>query len=104
MPAAPVDLLSELEAVFAVCRLIVDEAATANNAKLALNAASRVGSLAELIARLRGELREGAQVAIHVSPEFHALHARLLAILAPHPELREQVARALLTSGTDASR
>ncbi|MDB4914770.1 MAG: hypothetical protein JWM95_2414 [Gemmatimonadetes bacterium] len=100
----PLDLVAELDAVFRVCRAIVDEAAESHNPKLALLAAARVATLAELSAKLRGELREGAQVAIHMNPEFHALQSRLLSILAPHPELRGQVARALLTDGSDADR
>src|SRR5262249_47937479 len=95
----PLDLAAEVEEVFRVCASIAREARDTDNPKLALLAAQRVGTLADLIARMRGELAPGAQVAIHLAPEFTALQDRLLAILAPHPELRAQVARALLTSG-----
>lgn len=104
MPSEPIDLLTELDAVFRVCRGIVDEAHASQNPKLALLAAQRVATLAELSAKLRGDLRDGATVAIHMQPEFHALQRQLLAILEPHPELRGQVARALLTSGDNDTR
>ena len=95
----PVELHAELEDAFRVCVAILREGHESDNPRLALLAAQRVATLAELIAKLRGELREGAHVAIHLSPEFAALQRSLLTILEPHPELRTQVARALLTSG-----
>ena len=95
----PVDIATEVEDVFRVCAAIVSEARDASNPKLALNAAARVAQLAELLARLRGDLREGAAVQVHVGSELAALERALLAALEPYPEARAQAARALLASG-----
>ncbi len=79
---------------------IAGEAQSSDNAKLCLLAVQRFTTLAELLAKLKGELSEGStQVAIHLTPEFEQMRATLLQILQPHPELRTQIARALLTSG-----
>jgi hypothetical protein len=96
-----IDLHAVVVHTMGICASIVSEARNTDNPRLALTAAQRVAQLAELAARLRGDLNDRAQVSIHLAPEFAQLQQQLLAILEPHPELRAQVARTLLAASND---
>jgi hypothetical protein len=56
--------------------------------------------LSELIAKLRGEIREGLTVNVFTSPEWAGLQRRILQALEQFPEAKLSVARALLPAGS----
>ncbi len=94
------DLLGRVQGLVVEADAILREArgnGEGRNPELALKAIDRLTKLTELFARLAGELREGAtvNVAIVQAPEWAALRARILAALAPHPDARAAVLRAI---------
>ena len=92
------DLLERLLSLNAETLAILQAAKRAKDHALALAAIARAEKQLELQARLAGELTETATVNVLVSPEWRAVQAVILEVLAPHPALRQQVAAALLES------
>ena len=84
-----------------VCKLqrraerILRKAERAGDHRTALAAIREVRSTIELLARLLGELREGTNVNILISPEYQRLRGNVIDALAPYPDARLAVASAL---------
>jgi len=84
-----------------VCKLqsrtedILVEAETSGDARVALAAIREMRSTLEFLARLAGELRDSPQVNVLITPEYQRLRTLIVEALAPYPEARAAVARAL---------
>ena len=63
--------------------------------RIALAALREARGIVELLAKLAGELREGPTVNVLVSPQYLELRQTIITTLAPYPEARAAVARAL---------
>jgi hypothetical protein len=86
------ELLDRAAGVAPEVRLV--ETRHADPRELVLFAVKRLGSLVELVARIRGELPEPA-VTVLVSPAWLELRGRILRALEPFPEARQAVAAAV---------
>lgn len=74
---------------------ILDSAEAAGDHRTALAAIRELRNHLELLAKLVGELQEGATVSVLVTPEYQLLQATVVSTLAPFPEARIAVAQAL---------
>jgi hypothetical protein len=87
------ELLAEIEGSSRTVELV--ETKHADPRELILKTHARLQSNQELIARLLGELKEGATVNLLIAPEWMEVRAVLLSELVPYPEARQAVAAAL---------
>ena len=84
-----------------VCKLqrraqrILRKAESAGDHRTALAAIREVRSTIELLAKLLGELREGTNVNILITPEYQRLRGNVIEALEPYPDARLAVASAL---------
>ncbi|MBM3189371.1 MAG: hypothetical protein FJZ90_11695 [Chloroflexi bacterium] len=90
------DLLGKVAQLEADAHRIKKKAEESQDYRTALQGVRELVRIVELLARLRGELDERAQVNILVvSPEWLSLRARILQTLEPYPEARNALAVAL---------
>lgn len=101
--AGPRSALDDLRELRARALRILDAAENDGKASLSLSALRELRGIVELTARVTGELREAPRVALVLtqSTEWQEFRDRLLAALAPYPEIEEHVLRELSAS-TDA--
>jgi hypothetical protein len=84
-----------------VCKLqrraerILRKAESAGDHRTALAAIREVRSTIELLAKLLGELREGTNVNILITPEYQRMRTNVIEALEPYPDARLAVASAL---------
>ena len=97
------DLLGRLLSLNAETLAILAAAKAAEHHGLALAAIARAEKQLELQARLAGELKDQTTVNVLITPEWRAVQAVILEVLAPHPALRQRVAAALLGIGPASS-
>lgn len=96
------DLLAEVRRLQGDAARIARAAEEQGDLRTALQGTRELARHVELLARLAGELREGAAVTVAVvtaAPEWEALRSRLLAALDRHPEARADVLAALEGAG-----
>ncbi len=74
---------------------ILDTAEAEEDLKAAIAAIREARGCVELLAKLAGQLKDAPTVNILISAEWRGLQAAILAALAPHPDARLAVARAL---------
>ncbi len=74
---------------------ILDTAEAEEDLKAAISAIREARGCVELLAKLAGQLKDAPIVNILISAEWRGLQATILAALAPHPDARLAVARAL---------
>lgn len=91
------DLLAKVAAIEAEAKRIARKAEQAGNLSVAMSGVRELARLVELLAKLRGELKDEQTVNILVRPEWQQVRARLIAALLPFPEARAAVAAALKT-------
>ena len=90
------NLLDQLRNLNRETLAILAEAKTLKDYQIALKAITRAERQIELQARLLGELQEGTTtVNILVTPEWQAMRGRLLSALAPYPEARLAIVKAI---------
>ena len=89
------DLLAQLRDLQARVVGLLDRAERAGDLRAAVAAVGQARGCLELLARLLGELRDRPTVNLLLAPEWLAVRGRLLAALAPFPEARAAVAKAL---------
>ncbi len=90
--------LDRLELLYRSARTVLEAAEAEGKAGLSLAAIRELRGLVELLARITGELDERPQVAVlnlGSNPEWVAVRSALLGALAPYPDARAAVARAL---------
>ena len=78
---------------------ILDTAEAEEDLKAAISAIREARGCVELLAKLAGQLKDAPTVNILISAEWRGLQAAILAALAPHPDARLAVARALKEVG-----
>ena len=87
-----------VETLYARAEKVLAAAEHAKQGSLALNSIRELRAIVELIARLSGDLDERPTMQVlnvTTSPEWTDVRARILGALAPFPEARLAVARAL---------
>jgi hypothetical protein len=89
------DLLRELGALRAKAVSLLIAAERAGDLRSALAGVREARGCLELLARLLGELRDGPEVTITVSPAWIELRAAIVGALAPYPDARLAVAGVL---------
>jgi hypothetical protein len=94
------DLLARLSEIEAEARRLGQKAESTGDLRAALQAVRELTRLCELVARLRGEIREGMTINLFQAPEWISVQRRVLDALAGYPEARFAVARALLPAGS----
>jgi len=90
------DLLGQIEDLRRQAQAIKDQAMKTNDLRTALQGIRELVRIVELLAKLRGELDERAQINILLLPEWVQVRTRLLYALTPYPEARQAAAAALL--------
>lgn len=93
--AHALDVVQQLKTINAVSMTVLKEARDARDGDLALKAVDRIHKQIELQAKLLGELDERPQVVLVQSPEWLALRRVIVAALAPYPEARLAIVKAL---------
>lgn len=93
------DLLAQVRDLQRRTLSILEGAETSGQGRLALSAIREARSNLELLGRLAGELRDGAQFNIAVSTEWVELRGVIVGALHSHPEARETVLEALESVG-----
>ncbi len=90
-------VLDEVEELRVEAWKMYGAARAVRNMPLAIKAVNELRSLAELKARLTGELDERPVVAINIqsSPVWVAIRSTVFEVLEPHPQLRAEISRRL---------
>lgn len=96
------DLLGQVRALQGRALTILDKAEAAGDLRTALTAIREARGNLELLARLLGELQEGATVNVLVSPAWLQVRTVIVQALADHPAAQQAVLTALSASGVDA--
>ena len=78
---------------------VLDKAERADDLRAAVSAIREARGCVELLAKLVGDLNEGATVNVLVSPEWGRVRGLVIEALAPHQEARAAVAAALMRLG-----
>ena len=78
---------------------LLEKAEGGDDLRAALTAIGVARANVELLARLLGELQDGAVINLTAAPEWAALRTRIIAALAPYPDARLAVAEALDVAG-----
>ncbi len=94
--AHALDVVQQLKATNALTWRIAAEARDTHDHDLALRAIDRIQRQLALQARLLGDLEPEGRVNITIHAEWIRIRAGLMTALAPYPEARSAVARALL--------
>ena len=89
------NLLDQLTELQNQAKRIADQAEQAKNFSAALGGIRELVRIVELLAKLRGELQEGATVNLFVSTEWTNIQALMVSVLEPFPEARLAVVKAL---------
>lgn len=89
------DLLAQVRGLQSRALAILDTAEAAGELRVALAAIREARGNLELLARLLGELQEGATVNVTLSPQWVEVRAVIVAALAPFPDARAAVAARL---------
>ena len=89
------ELLSKLRVLQGEAENILARAKKVGNHRDALGAIKESRAIVELLAKMFGEIQTGTTVNITVSNQWVALRADLMGALAPYPEARVAVMRAL---------
>ena len=97
------DLLGQIEDLRRQAQAIKDQAMKTNDLRTALQGIRELVRIVELLAKLRGELDERAQINILLLPEWVQVRTRLLYALTPYPEARQAAAAALLEADGESS-
>jgi hypothetical protein len=74
---------------------ILERSENSGDYRTALSAIREIRGLIELLARLRGELQDRTAVQFTLSPDYQRLRTTVVSALAPFPEARIAVAKAL---------
>lgn len=90
------DLLGQIEDLRRQAQRIKDKAEMAGDLRTALRGIRELVRIVELLAKLRGELDERAQVNILVSQQWTDTRTVLMGALRPFPDARAAAAQALL--------
>jgi hypothetical protein len=90
-----VKVLGKLSAMIDRLDAFLDKAEAADNALEFRAVAAEWRKQLELIAKLQGELAQEGTVTIINNPEWVQLRTAILVALEPHPEVREDVLKAL---------
>ena len=89
------DLLAQVRELQERALAILTKAERSGELRVALTAIREARGCIELLGKLAGELQQEGTVNIVLAPEWLALRTTILAALAPHPDARLAVARAL---------
>lgn len=93
------DLLGQVRALQGRALTILDKAEAAGDLRTALTAIREARGNLELLARLLGELQEGATVNVLVSPAWLEVRTVIVQALTDHPEAQRAVVGALSAAG-----
>jgi len=93
------DLLAQVRTLQAKALAILARAERGGDLRSALGAIREARGNLELLARLLGELQEGATINVLMSPEWSRVRAAVIVALTPFPEARTAVSRALVQAG-----
>lgn len=96
---SPVATLDRIEGLIFEAQRVLRNAQAEEHSKDALAAIGQLTKLVELIAKVRGEMTSGVQVAVVnvvASAEWQGIQAAMIDALAPFPEARQAVASRLL--------
>ena len=88
-------LLAQVQTLHTRTLAILQGAEKAKEYRTALMAIREARGNLELLAKLLGELNEGAVVNVLVNPEWHHVRTVMVEALSPYPEARVAVAAAL---------
>lgn len=89
------DVLQQLKLINGAALAVLRDARAAQDGDLALKAIDRIQRQIELQAKLLGDLDERPVVNVLISPEWHALRARIVGTLVSFPEARVALAGVL---------
>lgn len=89
------DLLAQVRGLQSRALAILDTAEAAGELRVALAAIREARGNLELLARLLGELQEGATVNVLVSPQWQQARATIVGALLPYPDAQRAVLAAL---------
>ncbi len=92
------DLLAQVRDLQSRALAILDTAEAAGELRTALAAIREARGNLELLARLLGELQEGATVNVLVSPQWQQARAVIVGALLPYPDAQRAVIAALSAS------
>jgi hypothetical protein len=92
------DLLAQVRSLNDKALSILRQAEADGDLRVALQAVRESRGTVELLARLLGELQDGATVNVLVSAEWTTVRTVVLQALAPYPEARLAVSQALIGS------
>jgi hypothetical protein len=97
------DLLARVEELFEEAKEVLEAAKDTHDLRVVLAAIDRASRQLELLGRLRGELNEQPVFNIITHPEYVEARTLIVEALAPYPEAKDAVARALEngTGGAD---
>ncbi len=95
------DLLGQVRALQGRAMTILDKAEAAGDLRTALTAIREARGNLELLARLLGELQEGATINVLISPEWLSLRLVIVQALSAYPEAHRAVLGALSASGAE---
>lgn len=96
-----IDIVQQLKAINGACLEVLQKSRTDGKHALSLKAVDRIHRQIELQAKLLGELQEqGPQVNVLVAPEWQEIKVHVLQALAPYPEARSAVSKALTDAGS----
>jgi len=95
------DLLSQIDDLRRLARVILASAMGAGELRTALAGIRELVRIVELMAKLRGELDERAVINVVLTPQWVQVRATLLQALTPYPEARTAAAVALLEVDDD---
>jgi len=93
------DLLAQVRALQSRALTILDKAEAAGDLRTALTAIREARGNLELLARLLGELQEGATVNVLVSPAWLQVRTVIVQALVDYPEAQGAVVAALSAAG-----
>ena len=93
------DLLAKVAVLEADAKRLQDTAEKGGDIRTALVAVRELVRIVEVLARLQGELQDGAPVNILVNPQWVSIRAVIVAALADYPEARQRVVEALRDAG-----
>jgi hypothetical protein len=95
------DLLSIITECRDVSRRVMQTAERSKEKRVTLASVRELLRVAELLAKVSGQLQDNATVNVIVSPQWVQIRGVILDSLQPFPDAREAVAAALLTVGEE---
>lgn len=93
-----IDVVQQLKLINTACLEVLKSARESKQNGMLLQSVDRIHRQIELQAKLLGEVDTRPTVNVLIAPEWQEVRQQIFVALAPHPEAREAVARALEAS------